>query len=629
MPPVQPKRTRGQGTIEYLEVSAAFDIETTSTMIKGKKAAFMYVWQLCVNGYVLMGHKWEEFRYTMLRLRSFFHLDDTRKMIIYVHNLGYEFQFMRKWFQWKDVFALESLTPLSAELDGYGIIFRCSYLLTGCGLAALAKKMREPDIMKRVGDLDYSLIHTQDTLLTDEEKGYCIMDVAIICIYIAQCIIDEGGVEYIPRTKTGYVRRRCRDAVLYHKDIEDKKKREAAMFKYRKLMNMLQLTAEEYQLCKDAFSGGFTHANCYSVDSDDLRDIASFDFSSSYPACMVMDYFCKSRGSKTVVHDEDEYRKLCKSFCVIADVKFYNLQPRIDFEFYLSKSKCRGFKMVEYEDPKTHRKKKRIDGLIDNGRIVSCAECVTTITEIDFDIIDRVYEWDKMEIGLCYTYARGRLPSDFVRVVADLYEAKTTLKGVKGMEKEYQLMKEDLNSLYGMMVTDIVRDVYEYGDDEWKDPYTPDLQEKIDEYNKSFSRFTFFPHGLYITAHARRRLWSGILECGMDYHYADTDSIKVSNVERHRAYIDRYNAAVVRDLHLAALYHGIPMEKFCPRTIDGEQKILGQWDYEGKYARFQNSWRKAVHETDTGRRVTCYSSRRKPPKRCKVYAVKVRGKRSV
>ena len=589
---VHKKRVRGVGDVEYLEIAAAFDIETTSTYIDGRKAAFMYVWQLSLNGYVITGRNWEELRYTFFRMKSFFGLGDDRKLVIYVHNFAYEFQFMRKWFLWKDVFALRSLTPLSAELDGYGIMFRCSYLLTGCGLATVAEKLGDSEIMKRMGDLKYDLIHTPDTLLTDTEKGYCIMDVIIIVLYIARCIDDENGVENIPRTKTGYVRRRCRDGVLYHKEIADKKRRDAEMFEYRRLMQMLTLTAAEYQLCKRAFQGGFTHANCYHV-GDTLENVASFDFSSSYPAVMVMDYFPMSRGRAEIIENEAAYREKCKYYCVIADVTFHNLRPKIDFEFYISKSKCWDFAMKEVNGRYVP------DITVDNGRVVSAARLSTAITEIDFDIIDKIYEWDYMEIGACYTYTRGRLPSDFVRICCDLYQAKNVLKNVVGMEKEYLLKKEDLNSMYGMMVTDLIREIYAYGEDEWLEPFTPDLEEKIEEYDKSFSRFTFYPWGIYVTAAARRRLFSGILEAGReDYIYSDTDSIKILNAARHMDYIDRYNASVLRDLKKACAYHDIPLEMVTPRTKDGVQKVLGYWDYEGTYCRFQNPGCKTVSGGD-------------------------------
>lgn len=582
-PEIHKKRMKGGGFMEYIECAAAFDIETTSTIIDKQKIAFMYVWQFGINGHIIMGRTWREFAYLMFRLKSALHTGETRKLFVYVHNLAYEFQFMRFWFSWRDVFALKSLTPLSAELDGYGIIFRCSYLLTGCSLRMLAGKIKNKDIEKRVGDLNYDLIHTPATLLTDVEKGYCIMDIVVIMAYIAGCIDDENGVENMPRTKTGYVRRRCRNGVLYHTEIADEQRRKNEMFRYRKLMNALTLQPDEYTLLRNAFAGGFTHANCFYVD-DVCRDVTSFDFSSSYPAVMVLDYFPMSRGRREYPKTEEEYRALCTKYCVVADVTFYGLRPKICYEFYLSKSKCRNF---EYEEIQTHnRTKKRIKGTFDNGRVVSCTRCTTSLTELDFEIMDKVYEWDSMEIGACYTYMRGRLPSDLVKIVVDLYKAKNTLKGVKGREKEYILKKEDLNSIYGMMVTDIIREMFEYGDD-WEEPYTPDLNDKIEEYNKNFSRFNYYPWGIYITAHARRRLWSGILECGMDYIYADTDSIKIFNAEAHMPYIDRYNATVLQDLKKACAYHDIPLADVMPITIKGVQKVLGYWDFDGHYTKFK------------------------------------------
>ena len=278
-----------------------------------------------------------------------------------------------------------------------------------------------------------------------------------------------------------------------------------------------------------------------------------------------------------------EFVEKCKYYCVIADVTFHNLKPRIDYEFYISKSKCFDFAT------KVVNGKTVIDGIFDNGRVVSARRLTTSITELDFEIISKVYTWDAMEIGACYTYTRGRLPSDFVKIIADLYQAKNTLKGVDGFEKEYLLKKEDLNSLYGMMVTDILRTLYTYGEDEWNDPETPDLIEKISEYDKSFSRFTYYPWGIYVTAHARRRLWSGILECGRDdYIYSDTDSIKIMHAENHMEYIKRYNDSVLASLKRACAYHDISLAAVTPLTIKGEQKVVGYWDYEGDYCRFQN-----------------------------------------
>lgn len=548
----------------------------------------MYCWQFGCNGLVIMGRTWQEFQELINALTEFLHLDENHKLFVGVHNLAYEFQFMRKWFFWRDVFAVKPKTPISAEIVGAGVVFRCTMLLSGMKLQTLAENLRDfPDIQKQVGALDYSVAHNSLTVLTEQEITYCIFDVVIIMCYLAQCFDDEGGsMDKIPRTKTGYVRRRGRDYCIYHTHIADKKKRDAAMFRYRNIMNALTLTPAEYRIARRAFAGGFTHAQCHDVGNL-CKHVRSMDFSSSYPAVCVLSYFPMTRGRQEFDVTQERYEHMCDIYCVIADVTFYNLKPLIDYEFYLSKSKCRNF---VYDEIRNERGKlvQVPRCLVDNGRIVSAERLTVSITEIDFEIIKKCYKFDKIEIGECWTYGRGRLPTDFIELVADLYEKKTTLKGVAGMEKIYALAKADLNSLYGMMVTDILRDILEYGEMEWNEAVEPDINEVIEKYNKSFSRFTFYPWGVYVTASARARLWSGILACGHDYKYSDTDSIKHTRYWAHAEYFDAYNKQVINDLAKAAAFHKIPIEKFMPKTKKGDCRPLGVWDFDGDYNDFMS-----------------------------------------
>ena len=69
-------------------------------------------------------------------------------------------------------------------------------------------------------------------------------------------------------------------------------------------------------------------------------------------------------------------------------------------------------------------------------------------------------------------------------MIIDLYKKKTELKGVNGMETEYLNSKEMLNSLYGMCVTNPIRDTIKFDVDGWK---TETLNENEKEnYERAF-----------------------------------------------------------------------------------------------------------------------------------------------
>ena len=157
------------------------------------------------------------------------------------------------------------------------------------------------------------------------------------------------------------------------------------------------------------------------------------------------------------------------------------------------------------------------------------------------------------------------------------------------MENEYMNAKEFVNSLYGMMVTDICRDEIIYENEEWSSS-KPNYEEMISKYNKSIKRFLYYPWGVWVTAYARRNLFTGIIEFKEDYIYSDTDSIKVVNIDKHRKYIENYNKQVIRKLKIAMEYQKIDFNMTCPRTIKGEIKQLGIWEEETKnniYTRFK------------------------------------------
>ena len=200
------ERIRRKRKIEYFNIPCSFDIESSSFYQDGEKRACMYEWTLCLNGWLLYGRTWDEFAECCRIISEDLWLaPDQRRLVIYIHNLSFEFQWLKDRFEWETIFSTAVRKPLYA-VTKTGIEFRCSYLLSGVSLAKMGKDLRDYPVEKLVGDLDYSQIRLPTTPLTDAELAYCRNDVLVVTSYIWEQIKQSGSVAKIPLTKTGKVR---------------------------------------------------------------------------------------------------------------------------------------------------------------------------------------------------------------------------------------------------------------------------------------------------------------------------------------------------------------------------------------------------------------------------------------
>lgn len=567
---IRTNKKHNKQNIEYLNLESGFDIETSSTYTSdGGKFAFMYVWTFGVKdkNYIIHGRTWESFLNLCLELKEKYQLTENSRLICYVHNLGYEFQFMRKYFNWVDVFSIDERKPLKALTD-LGIEFRDSYLLSGFSLENTAKNLTDHTIEKMDGDLNYELIRHSKTPLTDKEMGYIKNDVIIILNYITEQIKIYGDITKIPLTNTGrvrdYVRNRC-----YYTNKNHSKSSGGKYKRYRQIMEDLTLTKDLYLMLVRGFMGGFTHANA-NYTGKLLNDVTSIDFASSYPAVMLAEKFPMSKGIKTELTKEKDFNYYRSRYALIFNIRFTNLVSKIPQENYLSVSKCYDTELVQEN----------------NGRVFRADKLTTTITEIDFEIIEQCYTWEKAEINGLYRFHKGYLPKSIIDSTIDLYKDKTVLKDVEGYETEYLLSKGMLNSIYGMTVTRVIRDDINYIDD-WE-VEKADTETQIQDYNKSKNRFLYYPWGVWITAYARRNLWYGIISMGDDYIYSDTDSIKFLNYDKHKPFIETYNKHILNKVKRMCNHYKIDYEKeLLPKTKEGVVKPIGIFEIDGHYKRFK------------------------------------------
>lgn len=553
--------------IIYYNIPCSFDIETSSFYENGEKRAIMYIWMFGINGKTYYGRSWDEYIDLLNILQTKLLISPLQRLVIYVHNLAYEFQFIRKWFNWIEVFANDSRTPIYAT-DENGFEYRCSLILSGMKLEKLADELLVYNVKKQVGDLNYDLVRNSATPLTKEEMGYCENDVKVVMAYIQEKLERNENIPDIPLTKTSYVRKGCKKFCYY-----GGKPRKLAMSTFKSYSNiMFGLTLndkQEYFQLMRAYQGGFTHANPIIVGRE-FEHVKSYDFTSSYPTTLVAEKFPMSKGKRIKLSNAEEFRYYLNNYCCMFDIEVWDLEEKHVFENYLSRFKC--WDVEECLDA--------------NGRVVRAKHLKTTLTEVDFDIFEHYYKWKRCRVSNFIYYKKGYLPHNLVKYILRLYKDKTELKGVNGKELEYSLAKANLNSVYGMMVTNIIRKEIVY-DGEWQDSPELDVDAEIQKYNRSRNRFLFYPWGVWVTAYARRNLFTGIDEYKYDYLYSDTDSLKVLNYEKHLDYIRRYNDNIIFKLERAMLFHKFDNNFFRPKNKKGEEKILGVWDDEGVYDKFK------------------------------------------
>lgn len=559
---VYAKRDKDLGNLYYYNIPCSLDTETSSFYLNGEKCATMYVWMFSLNGKVILGRTWDQFEDMMRRVEMY--TDLNTRLICYVHNLGFDFAFFCRRMKWYKSFCIKVREPIYAITEG-GIEFRDSYILTNKSLDESAKDLLKYKVRKLKGSLNYKLIRGSRTPLTDQEKAYCVHDCLVLDAIIQEKIEQEGSINKIPLTNTGYVRRylksKCYPAGNSHADKGLKKETR----KYRELMSQLTIEPEEYDVLKRAFMGGFTHANALWVREEIKGRVDSFDFTSSYPAVILSEMFPMSKAEHVQNVSRETFNEILEHKLSIFDITLINPRAKKGVpDHYLSESKCRTTGKVK----------------VDNGRVVSVkGKLTTTITNVDYEILKNVYDCDGLVIGDMLVYEKGYLPKPIIEGVLELYKAKTELKGVIGAELEYQIKKGMLNSVYGCMVTDIVKELTEYNDYRW-DVTKPDLEEAIGKYNTSKNRFLYYPWGVFVTAYARRNLWMGILEFGEDYIYSDTDSIKCLNVTKHLQFITWYNNLITSKVEKVLEFYGIDKAESAPKTVKGVPKPIGVWDWE-------------------------------------------------
>ena len=528
----------------FVNLPFAFDIETSQTAVKGTPVSFMYIWQMGIDGAAVYGRTWTEFVDCLKRIRRAY-APSGETIVIYVHNLAYEFAFVAPYLKITDVFARSPHHPIYFRTEDH-FEFRCSYFLTGKSLAMLGQ---ETHVKKLVGDLDYKLLRHRNTVLSPIEMQYCENDVLILNEFIRGEIVRNEDITKIPLTKTGYVRREVLEAFQGWDEF-------AA---YQKKLRCTYPSVDVFALLNKSFSGGFTHANCGYVGIT-LSDVASVDIASSYPTQMLKHKFPSGNWHKlTYVANIKVLQSLCQQYACIMEITYRNLRA-VSNHHTISRHKCSVADNV----------------VVDNGRIVSGDYVTTYITSVDFIVNQMFYDFDAVQVHQFYYCNYEYLPRPLIGVIIDRYRKKTLLKNADNANdiQLYKLSKEFINSLYGMTVTNPIDDTIVYNNGEWTTE-RHDVQSMLNRHRASKKYCLPYAVGVFVTAWARYELLTTVARIGEDAIYCDTDSIKIRNYGQHKHIIEEYNRRNAEDLKIAMQHHGF---KFSDVSPNG--KTIGVFEYE-------------------------------------------------
>lgn len=521
-------KRRNKQSYLYATEHATFDTETSHD---GENAGWIYQWAFHLAGLYVVGRRPSEFIRLLEILRDAYGLNGLKAIIIYVHNLSYDFQYI-KWYlkqydEKLDVVAIDAHTVLICDV--FGFRFLCSYKMSNLSLELFAGSYASK-YRKASGTIDYNICRYQDSDLSNADWSYMLSDVAAqhdaICGYLA-----AQGYKYAlraPYTSTGFVRTDCR------------KESENRAINWNTKFRLSSLDIEQYNLCHNAFMGGITIASWryagITVRSDRLRHL---DFTSSYPARQMMDYFPKGRpmwyGDIT---DPEEFHDVLNTFCCVFVLTVYNVKIRPGVTApYIPSSKC----FILRDANKL------------NGKVTSASELSIVITEIDYKWIRKQYTWDKMSVDQMLTFVRGRSPAFLRRKVMQYFDAKCKLK--KSDPRLYMASKAKLNAIYGMTATAIVRDNFKLNSDLWLENQPEDGNEQIRRFYASRNSFLPYQLGVYTTAWARDALMTMIEAVGYDsFLYCDTDSVFYLETDENRRKIAEMNEAIRARAEAAGAY---------------------------------------------------------------------------
>ena len=564
------------------------DIETSNNHADDPKDLITWISSIQVrfNGHYYLLRRPEELMdfymalYEGLDLKYDPETEIPTKLITYIHNLSYDASYLIPYFI---KYLPEGQKDRQGIIEGHNKFltyqqgcfeWRCSYRLSNMSLYKWSNELNV-EHKKQLGLYDYDKIIYQDDDLTEDEQIYDQYDVLAMNECLDKQLEHYGDdLSTVPYTFTGYVRRELRKSCRSNRYYRNK-----YFIKNR-------LSPELYFTCLKSYAGGVTHNNRFMkgqtiVAGSDVMYmgkkihvpmIGHRDFRSHYPSQLTCYLF--PMGVPNLLYDIDEFDNDIEIEDILSYypeysswsiIRFYSAEicdKRISMPF-MQFSKCYS----------SNFKSKRLD----NGRIIKAeGEWIMYVDNLTLDILNRQYDME-YEVLKVWIIRNEPLPEELVRVIDKYFKDKSDKKNVAhDLESQYGKLDERtisanfdlgqtkvaLNSTYGCLSTNPLRDSYEINDQlefRIKSDYgdMEKIREGLEKYYHGRSNFLTYIVGCTVTALARYELFEFIEAIGYDHVlYVDTDSaFYIKDEETERA-IEELNKQKRQTAHSVILDNG-------------------------------------------------------------------------
>lgn len=488
--------------VEYIDTTCTFDIETTN----GDADGFAYSFQTCIGGLVIVPRYFEDWAELIETLCDKWRVTEKRKLIIYVHNLGYEFTYLIQLLtlRWGDCKALytKSRKPLTLEFSN-GIEFRDSLKLFQKSLARATEGCKHE---KLKGDLDYTVYRTPDTPLDDKEFAYCVNDVLGLYEAIERMKKEHGfNAATLPLSNTALVKQEVNKTVNKDKGFDPIRK-------------ALTLTKSQTYLAYKAMAGGDTHGARWKAGYT-FTNCNSYDFKSAHPSQQLLWKFPSGQPINLPENtpEEDMNGIIDNGMGWVGQVAVSGLHIKDECpDPCISVSKCINTEVITDSD---------------NGRVLDTAGTLIFFCDSnDWQRIRDGYEYEEMTALDSFAFRLSYLPDSFRMAIFEKFKIKETMKG----SPEYMFSKICVNTIYGATAQKQIRDEYtaDIGEtiDFEKLGWEKNLEDMDDkDVEKAQNKKNTFPFlwGLWTASLTRLKLWRLLKIVGWDkVIYWDTDSCK-------------------------------------------------------------------------------------------------------